>query len=65
MSATVFPNPLPTNKEVGASISLIPGPPFGPSYRIIITSPSLILSVSNADIASSSQSKHFATPSNS
>ena len=28
--------------EVGASISRIPGPPFGPSYRITTTSPGLI-----------------------
>ena len=31
ISATEFPKPLPIIAEVGFSISLIPGPPFGPS----------------------------------
>ncbi|CRF96153.1 Uncharacterised protein [Streptococcus pneumoniae] len=37
IKATSFPNPLPTIEEVGASISGMPGPPFGPSYLITTT----------------------------
>ena len=29
--ATSLSNPIPPNSEVGVNISLIPGPPFGPS----------------------------------
>ena len=31
ISATLEPSPIPAMAEVGLSISLIPGPPFGPS----------------------------------
>ena len=34
--------PLPTIRDVVMCISLIPGPPLGPSYLITITSPSFI-----------------------
>ncbi len=49
--------------DVGLSISLIPGPPFGPSYLITTTSPSTILPPLIAAIASSSQSNTLAGPS--
>ena len=39
INAQLSSMPLPTNKEVVICISLIPGPPLGPSYRITITSP--------------------------
>ena len=61
--AAFVPKPLPTRSEVGASISLIPGEPFGPSYLITITSPSLISLFSSANIDSSSESNTFALPS--
>ena len=47
---------------MGASISRIPGPPFGPSYLITMTSPSIILSLRTAWSASSSQAKVLALP---
>ena len=36
------PRPAPTMAAVTPSISLIPGPPEGPSYRMTTTSPDLI-----------------------
>ena len=48
--------------DVGLSISLIPGPPLGPSYLITTTSPSTIFPPFIALIASSSQSKTLAGP---
>ena len=41
--ATVLSRPMPARAEVGFSISRIPGPPLGPSYRITTTSPGTIL----------------------
>ena len=34
---TDSPSPMPEMAEVGESISRMPGPPLGPSYRITIT----------------------------
>ena len=39
MRATSLPRPLPITAEVGESISRMPGPPLGPSYRMTMTSP--------------------------
>ena len=50
--------------EVGLSISLIPGPPFGPSYLITTTSPSLISFERIAFTPSSSELNTLALPSN-
>ena len=61
--ATVDPSPIPAIADVGLSISLIPGPPLGPSYLITTTSPSTILPPRIAAIASSSQSNTLAGPS--
>ena len=47
---------------VGPSISLIPGPPFGPSYLTTITCPFLILLLRIASIADSSELKTIAFP---
>ena len=41
ISAQARPRPLPLRKLVGYSISCMPGPPLGPSYRMITTSPAL------------------------
>ena len=49
---------------VVCNISLIPGPPLGPSYLIIIMSPSLYLLFLTALYADSSVSKHLAFPVN-
>ena len=62
MSATSPPSPSPTSAAVTASISLMPGPPAGPSLRITITSPALIVRWVTAAIASSSDSKTRAGP---
>ena len=56
MSATSLPSPAPMIAEVGVSISGIPGPPFGPSYRITTTSPLTISFFSRACSISSSES---------
>mmetsp|Transcript_24264 Transcript_24264/g.53092 ORF Transcript_24264/g.53092 Transcript_24264/m.53092 type:complete len:201 (+) Transcript_24264:157-759(+) len=40
--ATSFPRPAPMMALVGVSISGRPGPPVGPSYRMMTTSPALI-----------------------
>ena len=61
--ATVEPSPIPAIAEVGLSISLIPGPPLGPSYLITTTSPGTILPPLISSIASSSDSKTLAGPS--
>ena len=63
ISATLEPSPIPAIADVGLSISLIPGPPFGPSYLITTTSPATILPPLIAAIASSSQSNTLAGPS--
>ncbi|CPU64541.1 Uncharacterised protein [Mycobacteroides abscessus] len=47
-----------------ASISRIPGPPLGPSYRMTTTSPSVIVPSSRASSAARSRSKTRAVPSN-
>jgi len=54
---------MPAIADVGLSISLIPGPPFGPSYLITTTSPGTILPPLIAAMASSSQSNTLAGPS--
>ena len=64
MKATLSPSPCPIIAEVGLSISLIPGPPFGPSNRITTTSPSEIFFSRIAVIPSSSELKTFAFPVN-
>ncbi len=61
--ATLSPRPIPAIADVGLSISLIPGPPLGPSYLITTTSPGTILPPLIAAIASSSQSNTLAGPS--
>ena len=63
MSATVEPSPIPAMADVGLSISLMPGPPLGPSYLMTTTSPATILPDLMASIASSSQSNTLAGPS--
>src|SRR5688500_13364305 len=40
-SRTSLPRPAPLIAPVTASISRIPGPPFGPSYRMTTTSPAV------------------------
>jgi len=42
INATLSASPIPAIRLVGDSISGIPGPPFGPSYRITTMSPALI-----------------------
>lgn len=64
ISATSPFSLLPLILEVGVSISLIPGPPFGPSYLMTITSPLLILLLSMAFTHSSSLLNTFAFPLN-
>ena len=63
--ATFFPRPCPTSAAVVPSISLIPGPPFGPSYLITTTSPSSISPFETASNAISSLSNTLAIPVNS
>jgi hypothetical protein len=62
--ATFSPKPWPTIAAVTANISLIPGPPFGPSYRITTTSPSAIPPFEIDSNAESSESKTLALPTN-
>ena len=57
------PRPAPIIAPVTASISCIPGPPFGPSYRITTTSPSTISPLVTASKAPRSPSKTLAGPS--
>ncbi|COX31818.1 Uncharacterised protein [Mycobacterium tuberculosis] len=47
-----------------ASISRIPGPPLGPSYRITTASPTVMVPSSRASSAARSPSKTLAVPSN-
>ena len=61
--ATLEPSPIPAIADVGLSISLIPGPPLGPSYLITTTSPATIFPPLIAAIASSSLSNTLAGPS--
>ena len=63
ISATDEPSPIPAIADVGLSISLMPGPPLGPSYLITTTSPGTIFPPFIAAIASSSQSNTLAGPS--
>ncbi len=60
--ATVLSRPIPATADVGVSISLMPGPPFGPSYLITATSPSVIRPCRIASTASSSDPKILAGP---
>ena len=62
ISATDLSSPIPDIADVGESISLIPGPPLGPSYLITITSPATILLLNIASTASSSESNTLAGP---
>ena len=64
MSNTSLPRPAPFIAAVICNISLIPGPPFGPSFLITTTSPFLILLLKRASNASCSLSKTFAGPLN-
>ncbi len=50
--------------EVGASISFMPGPPLGPSYRMTTKCPSFTLPCMIPALASSSESKQIALPVN-
>ena len=43
MRATSLSRPMPAMALVGLSISRMPGPPLGPSYRMTTTSPETIL----------------------
>ena len=62
--ATCLPSPWPTRAAVVASISRMPGPPFGPSYLITTTSPGTIPPFETSSKAASSRSKTRALPSN-
>ena len=62
ISATSLSSPIPAIIAVGASISLIPGPPLGPSYLITTTSPATIFPPLIASTASSSLLNTFAGP---
>ena len=63
IKAISLSKPIPLKREVGVSISLIPGPPLGPSYLITITSPFCTTCPMIAFVASSSESKTLAGPS--
>ena len=59
------PSPAPMTMAVGLSISFMPGPPLGPSYRITMTQPlNCGASDATAAIMSSSWSKQRAGPTN-
>src|SRR5204862_203543 len=62
MSPTLSPSPAPMIAEVGESISRMPGPPLGPSYRITTMSPGLMRPARIAASESSSQSNTRAGP---
>ncbi len=62
-SRTSLPSPAPLIAPVIASISRIPGPPFGPSYRMTTTSPARMAPSARASIAARSRSKTRAVPS--
>ena len=59
---TSLPRPAPFIAAVICSISLIPGPPLGPSLRITITCPFSISPLKSASRASCSLSNTFAGP---
>src|SRR5262245_43180179 len=61
-SATESPSPMPTSAAVTASISRMPGPPRGPSYRITTASPAPIAPALTAAEADSSESNTRAGP---
>ena len=63
-SAQARPRPLPFRKEVGYSISCIPGPPRGPSYLMTTTSPAVTRPARIPSTASSCDSKTRAGPEN-
>ena len=64
INATSLPKPRPTIEEVGANISGIPGPPFGPSYLMTTTWPARTVRLSIASTASSCELKQIAFPVN-
>ncbi len=61
-NSTSSPSPSPAIAAVTASISFIPGPPRGPSLRMMTTSPAAISRFATARKQSSSDSKTFAGP---
>mmetsp|Transcript_58075 Transcript_58075/g.131592 ORF Transcript_58075/g.131592 Transcript_58075/m.131592 type:complete len:319 (-) Transcript_58075:690-1646(-) len=61
-SATQSPRPAPMMALVGVSISGRPGPPLGPSYRMMTTCPHSISLFSSPRIMASSLSYTLATP---
>src|SRR5665647_269302 len=63
ISAQELSRPIPASVAVGESISLIPGPPLGPSYLTTTTSPTTTFPLIRPAIQSSSLLKHFAGPS--
>ena len=63
IKATSASSPIPAMTDVGTNISRIPGPPLGPSYRIITTSPFFIFPAMMSEVASSSLSNTRAVPS--
>src|SRR5581483_781039 len=65
ISAQLRPSPLPLRNEVGYSISCMPGPPRGPSYRMITTSPADTAPPRIPETASSWLSNTTAGPENS
>lgn len=58
----IFPKPEPIKAEVGFSISGIPGAPFGPSFLMTTTFPSLIFLYSIPLMNSFSPSNTIAVP---
>src|SRR5215204_1507864 len=56
-SRTDFPRPAPLIAPVTASISRMPGPPLGPSYRMITASPATTVPSATASMAACSPSK--------
>ena len=60
--AQARPRPLPLRKLVGYSISCMPGPPLGPSYRISTTSPASTFPPRIPSTAASWLSKTLAGP---
>ena len=62
ISAQVSESPMPTSAEVAPSISRMPGPPRGPSLRMMIAVPASIEPARMASIAVSSSSKTRAVP---
>mmetsp|Transcript_11041 Transcript_11041/g.20034 ORF Transcript_11041/g.20034 Transcript_11041/m.20034 type:complete len:390 (+) Transcript_11041:309-1478(+) len=62
ISATCLPKPAPMIALVGVNISLMPGPPFGPSYLITTKSPFWIFPCSSPRSIASSPSNTLAGP---